>query len=829
MSVPCGKATFGSLLRAHRLVSGLTQEVLADRAGLSPRTIQEVEAGSVQPRRATAMNLAMALELSGADRDELLSAASPRPRRRLARTSDEPDRHDGPDARPRRASPAEPAVREPTLMALPRPTPTNIPWPVSSLLGREAVLGAICHLIAEDRRRLVTLTGVGGSGKTRLAIQIAADLLDRFVDGAWFVELAPTSDPSLVPRVVAGALGVREAQEAPILETLLGYLRRKRLLLVLDNCEHLIDACAELAAHLLAACPDLVVLATSREPLRIAGERQWQVQPLALPDLRALSSLDALAGAASVQLFVERATAIDATFALSDSNAAAVARVCTRLDGIPLAIELAGSRIRVLTVDQIAARLDDSFRVLTGGMRGGPGRQQTMQAALDWSYELLTDSERVTFNILGTFAGGFDLDAAEAVCAGMASSVHPDSLLTPHYSVLDVLSRLVDKSLVVAERGTAGHRYRLLEPVRQFAAQALLTGGGHGPARAQHASYYLGLAERASPLLSGPEQVAWLGRLEAERDNLRAALTWIAEHGRADDGLRLAVALGPYWEARGSLSEGRHWLQTVLAASRAGGAAPALQLRALLAAGTLARLQRDLPPANALLSEGLEAARSLADRRSEAEALGGLASVHRHLDAVERALMLSEASVRLGRELDDEPTLAAALLHQGMALGAQVLVSGSQYDLDRAVSVLEESLMCFRHLEDVRHIAIAATVLGRTLRLTGDHARAAALLREAVLTLGAVGDQANMVDALGGLAHAAMALGESRQAAHLLAASRALRNALGMRYSARNTAYDLSIHEALLRQMTASELDEAYAAGEAMNLDQVVADIVAAQ
>jgi tetratricopeptide (TPR) repeat protein len=485
----------------------------------------------------------------------------------------------------------------------------------------------------------------------------------------------------------------------------------------------------------------------------------------------------------------------------------------------------------VLTVDQIAARLDDSFQVLAVGSRTAPTRQQTMQAALDWSYALLVDAERATFRLLSVFAGGFDLDAAERVGSRRVESRPADefgdrtlnsSASNSSADVLDTLGRLVDKSLVVAEHVAGGRRYRLLEPVRQYAAQALLAGGEDPSARTCHAAYYTALAERAAPLLHGPEQVMWLDRLEAEQDNLRAALTWIVAHGDLDEQLRLVVALAPYWDTRGYLSEGRRWLETVLAASRIAGASGVLQLQVLLAAGTLARLQRDLPPSDAMLSEALDAARHLADRRVEAEALGGLASVRRHQDVVEQALALSEESVRLARELDDDATLAAALHHQGMALGAHVLVSGRQDDLDRAVAVLEECLLLFRRVGDVRQIATAATVLGRTLRLTGDHARSAVLLREALVTLRAVGDQANLVDALGGLAHAAMSLGESRQAVQWLAASQALRHALGMHYSARNSAYELSIRETLQRQMTAAEFDDAFARGESMSLDQLL-------
>jgi predicted ATPase/transcriptional regulator with XRE-family HTH domain len=816
LSVPRGAATFGSLLREHRLAAGLTQEALAERSGVSPRTIQQLEADSVRPRRSTARYLAQALALSGTARDELENAATPMPRRRLSALPDSSDtgpaRRDGGTIVAVPLSQPDDAIREHALVALPRPAPTNVPWPVSSLLGREADLAAIRDLIAVEGQRLVTLTGMGGSGKTRLAVQVAAELLDAFVDGVWFVELAPTSSPTLVPRVVAGALGVREVEHAPILDTLIGHLRRKRLLLVLDNCEHLVDACAELAERLLTACPDLHILATSREPLRVGGEQQRRVQPLAVPDPDDLASFDALAGAPSVRLFVERAQAIDADFRLTEANAASVAQVCARLDGIPLAIELAASRIGVLAVEQLAERLDDSFRVLVGGTRAGSIRQQTMEAALAWSYDLLTAAEQVAFRSLSTCAGGFDLDAADAICSGEDAEAA---------DLLDVLGRLVDKSLVVADQAAHGRRYRLLEPVRQYGQRSLLASNEDERARTRHAAYYAALAERVALLLRGPEQIAWLDRLEVERDNLRAALGWIAEREEPEAGLRLAVAMTPYWEAHGYLTEGRRWLKTVLTASRAGGATSAMQMRARIAAGGLAQWQGDFDDAETLLVGALATARDLSDSRSEAMALAWLSAVYRRQGAVERALMLGEESLRLGSKLADETVIAFALLSHGVTLH-------HHDERDRAVSVLDESLGRFRQLGDARYIAITTTMLGRIILVAGEHERAAVMLREAVLALKAVGDQGFLVEALAGCARVAQVQGELGRAVMWLAASVALREALGMSCPAPTHKQDLSFRASLQAQLTAAEFDENYALGEAMSLDQVLAEIVAA-
>jgi non-specific serine/threonine protein kinase len=845
MSLPHDAATFGDLLRAHRLAAGVTQDTLSERAGLSPRSIQKLEAGVVRPRRSTAVFLADALGLAGSVRDDFVSAAVPGPRRRASRipghASTPPVQVSGREhlavvlPHPADANP------DPTLVALPRSAPSNVPWPVSSLIGRDSEAASLGALISDAGHRLVTLTGVGGAGKTRLATRVAGDLLPSFPDGVWFVELAPVASPTLVPRILVGVLGARELQDVPVVETLVELLRRKRALLVLDNCEHVIDACAELAHALLGACPDLQILATSREPFQLVGERLWQVQPLALPDLAGTASVDAIAATASIRLFVERAQDIDATFSLTAQNASAVAQVCARLDGIPLAIELAASRIRVLTVEQIAAHLDDSFRVLSGGARRGPTRQQTMQGALNWSYDLLTDDERAVFQILSVFAGGFDLEAAEQVMGDggwvmgggahvtgegetegdrLSPIPHPPSPIT-----LDLLGRLVDKSLVVADTRDRGRRYRLLEPVRQYAAQSLRAAGQHGRAHTSHAAHYTSVAARIAPLLGGPEQVTLLQRLDGERDNLRAALAWTVEHGSADDALRLAAAMAPYWEARGHLSEGRRWLETVLGKADGGSAAPTLRMRALSAAGALAYWQRDLVPAETLLGAALAAARALADRRDEALVLAWLAGVKRHQDATDEALAHGGASLRLGQELGDEAVIATALYHSGT-------IRFRRGEPDLAAPLLEESLARFRRLGDTRHIGIVATMLARGMIARGtlppeDLERVGLLLGEGVPMLRAVGDQSFLMDGLGTLARLARAQGRYRQAARWMAAGLALRQALGMRNTPRNQADDQRLRAALQGAMTEPEFAEACAAGTSMSLDQLLADLPA--
>ncbi len=396
-----------------------------------------------------------------------------------------------------------------------RATGGTVPALRTPLLGRTNELATLRDLLLESDERLLTLSGVGGCGKTRLAVALASDLPSPFSGRVWLIELAPIADPALVPIAVADALGLREVAGSSSTEALATFLAPQPALLVLDNCEHVIDACAILADHLLATCPSLRILATSREPLQIAGERQYRVAPLAIPDIDRLPSVDALACSPAVQLFVARAQTILPTFHLTAENALPVARICARLDGIPLALELAAAWVRSLAPAQILARLDDVFRLLVGGSRIAPTRQQTLQAALDWSDTLLTTEERALFDQLAIFAGEFRIEAVEAVCAD-------DGLLVT--DVLGALTRLVDKSLVMVADGDQSVWYRLLEPVRQYALQHLSARGETGAIRGRHAMFHLTLAEQAAPALRGPEQDAWLVRLEREQGNLRAAL-----------------------------------------------------------------------------------------------------------------------------------------------------------------------------------------------------------------------------------------------------------------------------------------------------------------
>ncbi len=447
----------------------------------------------------------------------------------------------------------------PPLRSLDNPDlPNNLPQQVTSFIGRGKEVAEVKTLL--EATRLLTLAGAGGAGKSRLSLQVAADLLDRYFDGVWLVELAPLSDPALVPQAVADALGVREEPGKPIARTLTEWLRPKRLLLILDNCEHLVAACAALAADLLRNCPQARLLTSSREPLGVAGETVHRLPSLELPDLRRVQTVGGVSQYEAVRLFIDRAQAARPDFSVTDANAPAVAQVCVHLDGIPLAIELAAARVRSLSAEEINARLDRRFRLLTGGARTLLPRQQTLQALIDWSHDLLTDAEKVLLRRLSVFAGGWTLAEAEAVCTdGDISDL----------DVLDLLTSLSDKSLVIAEARGSGTRYRLLETLRQYADDRLQQAGGQETMRGRHRERFFALAREAEPQLEGPGRAGWLDRLGADLDNLRAALDDGLARAATDQALAVRViqavaALRALWQARALRREGHAYAEAAL-------------------------------------------------------------------------------------------------------------------------------------------------------------------------------------------------------------------------------------------------------------------------
>jgi predicted ATPase len=447
--------------------------------------------------------------------------------------------------------------------------PHNLPAPRSSFVGREREMLEVEFDLATSR--LLTLTGAGGSGKTRLALEVARDLVEAYPDGVWLVELAPLSEAALVPRAVAEALEVLERPTEPLTDTLAEVLRDRQLLLVVDNCEHLLEASARLVDKLLDSCPRLRILATSREAIGVEGEIRWDVPPLSMPDPQHTLSPEELEGYESVRLFVERARGRDPSFSLSLHNALTVAEVCGRLEGIPLALELAAARVGTLSLEQILERLTDSLGLLTRGGRTAVPRQRTLKGTLDWSYDLLSEPERVLFGRLSTFAGGWTLVASEVVGSGEG---------VEEGEVLDLLSGLVDKSLVVAKGSDEGGvRYRLLEPVRQYALARLEESGETEAAKRAHAQHFLAMAEEAEPELLGPREAEWYDRLEDEHDNIRVALSWSLEGADPELGVRLAGAIWWFWHRHGHLSKGIRWLEAGLAEE--GGTSATARVKAL--------------------------------------------------------------------------------------------------------------------------------------------------------------------------------------------------------------------------------------------------------
>jgi predicted ATPase/DNA-binding SARP family transcriptional activator len=631
----------------------------------------------------------------------------------------------------------------------------NLPATRSSFVGRETELRNVKRDLAMTR--LLTLTGAGGCGKTRLALEVARELVGAYPDGVWLVELAPLSEGALVAHEVARVLEVQEQPDRSLTDALVDYLRAKQMLLVLDNCEHLIDSVARFADTLLNSSLHLRLLATSRENLNVEGELNRLVKSLSAPSLLQSPRVEELAGYESVRLFVERARLRNPAFSLTPENAQAVARICERLGGIPLAIELAAARVG-LSVEQIATRLDDSLNLLTTGSRTASPRHRTLRGTLDWSYALLSERERRLFGRLSVFAGGWTLEAAEVV----GSEVD-----TQQADILDLLSRLVDKSLVVAEATREGGvRYRMLEPVRQFGQERLEAGEAEQAERVRkrHMRHYLALAEAAEPELVGADQASWLGRLGIEHANLTAALSWaldpegVQEEERGESGLQLAVALGRFWRAYG-LSEGMRWLERGLARGRES-SSRSVRTKALEEAGYLAIWLGDYEKAVAMLEEGLASSKKCEDKSSVAALLAdlGVAMVHRcdH----ERVTALRREAETLLPDLVDRQALAVVLNFLGMA-------AMDDGDRDRAVARFEESLNRYRELGDTRGIAVNLISLGMTELSRDDYDRAEALLKEVLRLLQGRGDKVANVYGLLGLGGVAASRGLPDRAARL--------------------------------------------------------------
>jgi predicted ATPase/DNA-binding CsgD family transcriptional regulator len=756
----------------------------------------------------------------------------------------------------------------------------NLPIPVTSFVGRVKEIAEVKKLLTQTR--LLTLTGSGGCGKTRLALKIAMDVLDAFPNGVWFIDLAPLSDPALVPQTIASVFDLRQGSDTPVTALLHNFLRDKNLLLILDNCEHLVQASAELADRLLQTCPALEILATSRELLNVPGETLYRIPSLPLADAEHLSSLRTLAQTDAIRLFVERAGSVRTDFSLSDQNAPGIAQICARLDGMPLAIELAASRVEVLSVEQIAERLDDRFRLLTAGRRTAPSRQQTLRAAMDWSYDLLSEQERVLLRRLSVFAGGWSLEAAEAVCSDKGIETK---------SVLDVQTQLVDKSLVTAEERDSAMRYRMLETIRQYAQEKLSESGEIEKRRDQHLAYFVKYAEEAEPRLTSADRDTWWRRLEADYNNVRAALERSQTKDDPEIMLRLAGALTWFWFHSNYVSEGRQWLERALARVDTSRPITAARAIALFGAGRLASAVGPLSVARARLAESVILFKQLGDRRHTAYALTSLGFTMARDGDYAIARVRAEESVPIARELHDKWLLAFALaglgdilapsnypgarllLEEALVLAreqsekfliARILAYLSEVDLCegdfvRARERRQEMLTLFRELGSKHGVAWALGALGEIARSEGDYERAAVLYEESLSlflevglspgwnlhNLGAVahhrgdtaraldlfkrslierkkeGEKEGMAEALAGLAGVAAEMGQPLRTARLFGAAESLREAIPLPIRPYNRApYDRYLPMARA-QLDEAAFNAAWVEGRAMTLEQV--------
>ena len=678
--------------------------------------------------------------------------------------------------------------------------PNNLPRQLSTFVGRAESLAAVTEQLGTTP--LLTLVGPGGVGKTRLALEAAASAMDRFPDGAWVIDLAALGDGSLIPEAVGSTLRVKEQPGVPILRTLAQHIGERRILLFFDDCDHVLESVAAVSDELLRACDQLRILVTSREALGMAGESLYPVPSLDLPARGAEVSAVDVAQAEAGQLFVDRAKAVQPAFTLTEQNAAAVAQICRRLDGIPLAIELAAARVKSLPPEQIASRLDDRFRLLTGGSRMALPRHRTLKAAMDWSFELLTDAERELFVRLSVFAGTFGLEAVESVCEGG---------LVARGDALDLLSRLIDRSLVVLEETPAEARYRLLDTVQQYAQERLLESDPAIAIRERHRSYMLILVERTAPLLfAGPQAADAAARIAADHENVRAALQWTDDDpAGAPEELRLAGNLWRYWEMEGHLAEGRGWLSRALA--RTDGEVSELRANALSGLGSLASQQGDLAAALTAYEGALTIQREIGKAHATAYACTNLANVCVERGDFERARDLYEEGIALIRQTPDAPGVAFGVLNladvaarQGdraearrlfdeavaivrstgdpiglaIALGRDATFSLQVGDAAEARAKHEEALELYRRFGDGRGVARTLMFLGDIVAVEGDLAEAERMYRLSIDERSRLGDRAGLAAACDRIARL-LVLSDPERAARLLGYADAQRDAIG--------------------------------------------------
>ncbi len=732
--------TFGQWVKHQRKALGLTQDNLAQRVACSKSMINKIEGDLRSPAKPMIELLALHLKISPTDYARFVHLAQPN-------LLVEP----GDFSSPAGANPAK---------VLPTPVKHH-PLPLTPLIGREREVAAVISALQQPGIRLFTLTGPGGIGKTHLALQVATELKDKFADGVIFVSLAPARDPALVLSTIVQALGLKSLGEQRDDELLVTYLHEKAALLILDNFEQALPA-TKVITDLLMFTAYVKVLVTSRAVLRLSGEHEFVVSPLDVPDLKPAADPVTLVRSPAVQLFIQRAQAVRAGFALTAENARPVAEICARLDGLPLAIELAAARCKVLSPQAILARLTGALGgalgLLAGGAQDLPARQQTIRQAIDWSYNLLNEREQALFRRLSVFVGGCTLDAIEEVCDSLKVGSHPRLRPATDISALDSATALVDQSLLRQDEDVNGEpRFSMLEILREYAFECLITRNELDMMRQQHAAYFTRLVVSIEPKLRGAEQEFALKRLDADYDNIRAALTW----GSTSDiemALRMSAALWEYWLSREYLSEGRAWMTDILQRS---GAVPSLpvQLRAqvLNGAGLLISVQGDQPAASVYLQESLRLFRELGNQLGEAWALNHLGQTLNLSDQQEQAIPIFEASLQLFRALGDNWHSAWVLINLGD-------VSLQRGETERAWQFFSESRDLFDALNHKRGKAHAIDRLGRLAILRHDSRQATALYSESLRLFREIGELDGCALALQNLGRAASDSGQNRQA-----------------------------------------------------------------
>jgi predicted ATPase/uncharacterized protein HemY/DNA-binding XRE family transcriptional regulator len=732
---------FGDLLKRLRLEADLTQEELAERASVSARLISDLEREALhRPRRDTVQLLADALCLRGAARETFVA---------LGR------------GKPQTAAP-EPSTPPPPRLSLPRPA--------TPIVGRLRESAAALTLVLDADVRLLTMTGPGGAGKTRLALDVAFKARGAFAEGVVFVDLAPVRDAGLVLATIAQALDVQPGGEQSLRDVVIRWIKERRFLLVLDNFEH-VSGAAPVVAELLATCSGLTILATSRAPLHIRAEHLFTVGPLILPDLRQVPALDDLARIPAVELFLGRAQAVRREFFLTAENSRFVAEIVVRLDGLPLAIELAALRMKTLSPAALLDHLDRRLPLLTGGFQDLPARQRALRATLDWSHELLSQEERHVFSHLAVFAGGCTLEAAEFVAEvtraeNTGAMDHGAALLT-----LEVLSRLVDANLLrVSQEANTEPRFRMLETIREYGLERLTAASGEKEACQRHLAWFLALVERAEPELIGAKQGEWFARLALEHDNVRAALTWAIAHHDAESALRLTGALYRFWATHGYFEEGRRWLEAALALDN--GEPSVARGNVLLGLGVMTFFQGEYDRAESLWRESLELFRSLHNLTGVAYSFGNLGLVADAREDYERATTYYESALALFRQLNS-PTFVNFMLHN---LG---LIAYFQGEYERATGLFEETLAWVRSQGDANSIAMTLGNLGLIAFAQGDYARALEHHRASLTSASVLTNKPWLVRALENFALVATATGDAERAIRLFATAAAQRALLG--------------------------------------------------